>query len=325
MSLRFPAQRYNRGKARNRDETSGAGLRPRFTGAVLALVVAAALPLIDGTVAQQTGPGIDISAFDGYEDWPVVKPGDINATNAALRDQRIIFDAQFPGPQGLGGPLADTTMVFDVSEVCFKGTPALSVEWRSTGREGADSGTVSIDYLVVDRATHSTLHRIRALGGAMGPPEWASPIVVTNYPDGLVISTTVKEDGAADAVTLEAQDTGTIDFAALPFWLPFIDLKEGAKFRVPYYRQQLNTIDGLPIYVQGQKEVTDASGQKHKIWNVQVMSIGGGALTEFWVAETAPYFFGWDFRLVGNGKTVSTMTYNKHWVLDRQGSAASCS
>lgn len=289
----------------------------------LGLIFAAASLLVNGASAQSTPSDkppervINIDDFDGYEDWPMVLPETRHVDNAKLSDQRIIFNAQFPGPQGLGGPLENTTMMFDVKEVFFKGRPALWLQWTSTSSENATPGAASLDYLIVDRATHRTMHRIQSLGGFMGPPEWTGPFAIINYPEGKIFRTLVNEDGTAKTETIEAEDTGTIDFAALPFWLPFIDLKKGMKFRVPHYRGQLNELGGLPIYVKGRKKLKDAHGKNHKVWNVQVLSISGVAVTEFYISEEAPYFMGWDFRLTESGNPVSTMTYNKHWDLAR--------
>lgn len=272
--------------------------------------------LFNAVFADQTPQPVNLDAFEGYEHWPIMPPGERRASNAKLTDQRIVFAARFPGAQGLSGPLENTTMLFDVSEVFFKGRPALWLQWTSTSRKNGVPGTASTDYLIVDRETHRTLHRIQSMGSALGPPAWAGPFAITNYPQDTIVKTIIKEDGSADMTTLEADANGTIDFAALPFWLPFLQLETGMKFRVPYYRAPLNEVDGLPIYVAGRKDIVDVHGTTHNVWNVQVMSIGGGGLTEFWISEKAPYFLGWDFRLA-NGKPLSTMAYDKHWILGR--------
>jgi hypothetical protein len=264
----------------------------------------------------QTGD-LDLSAFEGWETWPVVEPGEMTADNAGLTDQRIVFDAKFPGPGGLSAPLEPTTMIIDVAEVYFKGEPAFWIQYTSSGRSGSESGTAALDYLLVDRKTHKTLHRVQSVGGRDGPQDRAGPLVIWNYSEDRVVLTRVQEDGSADTNTIESDSVDTIDYAAIQFWLPFIDLEAGKKFRVPYASRGRTAIVGMPVHVKGRVRVEDAHGKKHNVWAVQIMSQNASSLSEFWVSDTAPYFYGWDVRLKAGSKPITQMRLNKFFELPR--------
>lgn len=263
------------------------------------------------------GSEIDVSHFDGFENWPLYRPGVLPAAHDALVDQRILFKAQFPSAAGLQGPLEDTTMMMDLHDLYFRGKPALWVQWTSTGRRDDLAGTASIDMLIAEKATHRLLYRIQSVGGPGGPPVWAPPLSIQSHMDGGVTDVLVSSAGEAKTKNLKFDDAGTIDFATLQFWLPFIDLEEGMKFRVPYYRRQREQIGGLPIQVLGRAEIIDARGEAHDVWRVQTMSDTRASLIEFWISEEPPYFMGWDFRLTRDGRRVAYMEYLKHWLLPR--------
>ncbi|GAB4536923.1 MAG: hypothetical protein Tsb0010_16330 [Parvularculaceae bacterium] len=274
-------------------------------------------PLAAAQNLPPPGTEIDTSHFDGFENWPLYRPGELRAENDAIADQRILYKAQFPSAAGLQGPLEDTIMMMDLHDLYFRGEPALWVQWTSTGRRDDPAGTASIDMLIADKASHRLLYRIQSVGGPGGPPVWAPPLSIQSHMRSKIIDVNVTSDGETETKTLESDDAGTIDFATLQFWLPFIGLEEGMKFRVPYYQRQREQIGGLPVQVVGRAEIVDANGDKHDVWRVQTMSDTRASLIEFWISEDAPYFMGWDFRLTRDGRRVAYMEYMKHWLLPR--------
>lgn len=273
----------------------------------------AALGLVMAANPADAQDAVDLSAFEGYETWPMLMPDDLDLERADLTDLRIYYDAQFPGAGGLDGPLIDTTMVLDVSGSHFRGQPALVIQWSSTGEAGDTASSGAIDRLVVDRQTHRLLHRIQAQPPAGGAVRWGGSYRITAFEADRITDTIVGEDGNARPTELLDVSPDTIDFATLQFFLPFIDLEEGLSFRVPVYRYPLNELNGLPVHVVGREEITDGNGAVHEVWAIDVMSIGGGALTRFWIDEDAPYFLGWDYRLARTGRRITRMDYRSHW------------
>ncbi len=266
---------------------------------------------------QVTPSPLNLDAFEGYENWPMLMPDTDRFNRGEFPDLRIRYDAQFPGPEGLGGPLVDTEMVLDVINGNFRSTPTLMIQWTSTGQSDGGLSSGSIDHLVVDRATNRLLHRIQAQPPAFGDFQWTGAYRIIGFQPDSIANMLVSERGEIQLTELDDISPDTIDFATLQFWLPFIELEAGMRFRVPVYRYPLNELDGLPVYVSGREIVLDAHGEDHDVWNVQVMSIGGGALTEFWITEDAPYFLGWDYRLAATGQRVTRMRYQSHWTFDQ--------
>lgn len=290
---------------------SASKLTQACTTPVLAAIAALLVGMTPHAAAAQQA--VDLSAFEGYESWPVIWPETLDIDRGDLPDLRVYYAAQFPGPDGLGGPLIDTTMVLDLINSHFRGEPALVIQWTSTGEAGDTTASGSIDRLVVDRQTHRLQHRIQAQPPAGGHFRWGGAYRITAFEPDRISDTIVGEDGEATPTQLPDVTPETIDFATLQFFLPFIDLEAGMQFRVPVYRYPLNELNGLPVHVVGRESIIDGNGDAREVWAVDVMSIGGGALTRFWISEEAPYFLGWDFRLARTGQRITQMHYRSHW------------
>lgn len=253
--------------------------------------------------AQQA---LSTDGFRGWESWPLYHPGDLALDNARLEPMHLAFDALFPGPQGFGrGPLEPMTMYMDVFDAFFHGKAALWIQWTSSSPPAREDAAPAIDALLVDRATFRYLFRI----GRSGPVDkWAGRYeIVHARPDG-VTQTTVNDDGTTATKTLEGP-ANYFDFATYQFLLPFLDLHEGMQFRLAGYEYIDKAEEILPVRVVGRTRISDAAGQAHDVWQVDVMPAHGLLLITFYVSRAPPYFFGWDYRLTRDGRSAMKLTF----------------
>jgi hypothetical protein len=267
---------------------------------LIASAVALAFCLAAGAAAQEP---LSLEHFDGWEMWPLVEPGDLHPDNAGLVPIRIELDGLFPGPNGFGvPPLEGLTMYMDVTESSFHGNPALWVQWTSKPPPGSP-GAPALDVLLVDRETFRLLFRIA--GSARG--DWAGRYELIQAPPDRVVQVTVGEDGETTKNVL-ASSASHFDFAAYPFLLPFLDLREGMGWRLSGYDYLEKKGEVLAVRVVGRTSLTDADGVEHDVWQVDVMPAHSATLISFYVSEKPPYFYGWDYRLTRDGSTALKLT-----------------
>ncbi len=267
----------------------------------LAMTVALAGP---AAAQESPEPAIDIDHFEGFEDWPLYRAGDLELENAALGEQRTRFDFRIP--------TGDTIrMVIDLMEAYHRGQPALWIEWISSGIPGDTSSPGSLDVMLVDRSTFRIAFRIQ---GTPGPRRWAGSYdLVQHHPDR-VVRVSVSDSGTVDTETLE-RATNPFDFATMGYLFPFIGLEQGRHFRLQNVGSR-----GSPepkvvaIRMMGPTTITDATGRTREVHEVQLLSASRRSLVSFWVDEDAPYFYGWTFTSVRDGSTFSRLMYREHTV-----------
>jgi hypothetical protein len=259
------------------------------------------VPLFAGRSAGQEPLPLD--HFNGWENWPLLEPGDLAIHSENLSPLRIEFDGLFPGPNGFGVPPLDSlTMYIEVMEERFHGAPALWVQWTSKPR-AASGGAPALDVLLVDRASFRLLFRIAASGRG----DWAGRYeVIQARPEG-VVQVSVAEDGASTKQVLEGA-ANYFDFATYQFLFPFLELREGMAFRLSGYEYLEKQAEVLPVRVVGRTNVADAHGADQAVWRVDVMPPHRATLISFYVSDEPPYFYGWDYRLTRDGSTALKLT-----------------
>ncbi len=268
--------------------------------------------LISGVFLPGAGASqqaLNTAAFDGWERWPLYRPGELSFAHERLAPLRVAFDAEFPGSQGFGvEPLERMTMYMDVLNVNFRGLPATWVQWTSTSpAEGTEAP--ALDALVVDRSTFRLLFRIARSGPAQG---WAGRYEVLHAMNDRVIQVSVEDDGATET-NVRDRSAPTFDFATYPFLFPLLDLREGMKFRLAGYDHLAKEEEILPVHVARRVRVADAAGTGHDAWQVDVLAPHGAVLITFYVATEPPWFYGWQYRLTRDGSVALRMTL-RDWI-----------
>jgi hypothetical protein len=260
-------------------------------------------------VAEAQHP-LALDAFDGWETWPLVRPGDLDLSSVVLAPVRIAFAGFFPGAGGFGVPPLDSlTMWMDVLPATFHGKPALWVQWTSSGVRTRAAEAPALDAILVDRATFRLLFRVARSGPAKA---WAGAYDLIHATEDSVVQVSVGDDGAAAKHVLDRHAT-YFDFATYPFLFPFLNLRPGLGLRLAGYDFLGKQEEILAVHVAGRTTVTDARGTTHDVWQVDVMPSHRATLISFYVTPTAPYFYGWDYRLVRDGSTAIKLTY-RGWV-----------
>ncbi len=246
---------------------------------------------------------LSLAHFDGWDAWPLYEPGDVAIANAELMPLRIEFDGLFPGPNGFGRqPLDSLTMLMDVVEASFRGAPAVWVQWLSKPSRKTVAAP-ALDALLVDRATFRLLFRMAASQRG----DWAGRYELVQAQPDRVLQVTVDEDGTTKTQTLEGA-ANYFDFATYQFLLPFLDLRQGMRFRLLGYEYLEKRPEVLPVRVVGRTQVVDARGREHEVWRVDVMPEHRQTLISFYVSEEPPFFYGWDYRLTRDGSTAVKLT-----------------
>lgn len=269
------------------------------------LAVAALLLLAAPALLEAQDP-ISLSHFEDWRSWPVYEAGELPIDNAALATQRTIFD--FANPTGAVDP-----MVMDVfADVYHRGRPAVWVQWTSGGRAGDTEGTSVLDAILLDRETFRVAFRIQ---GVPGPRAWAGPYAVTQHHPGRVARIGIADDGTVTTDEL-AHEVDPFDFATMQYLFPFIGLEEGKSFRLMNVGAAGNLEPrDVGVRVIGRTSIEDARGVAHDVWEVQLLTNTEGGLVSFYVTETAPFFHGWDFRRVADGRTLTSLRLRDHGVL----------
>lgn len=273
-------------------------------GAMIA--VATAVLLIGSAVGLPAQEPLDISHFDGWQDWPLYEAGDLAVDTRGLASQRTVFDFRIP--------TGDTVrMSIDVfTGMHLRGEPALWIQYLSSGVAGDSAGTSTLDALLVDRGSFRIAFRIQ---GAPGDRSWTGPYDFVKHRPDRVVALHIPDDGTVETETQELT-ADPFDFAAMPYLFPFLDLEEGGGVRLVNVgaRGQRGTreVAVLPV---GRTTVTDALGRDHEVREVQLLSHTGRVLISFYIADEAPYFCGWHYRRVDNGATLSKFDYREHLVM----------
>lgn len=238
---------------------------------------------------------LSLDHFDGWEAWPLYEPGQLPIANTQLAPLRIEFAGLFPGANGFGRqPLDSLTMYMDVIESRFHGALALWIQWLSKP-PASSSGSPALDALLVDRATFRLLFRLAASQRG----NWAGQYELVQPQAKQLVQVTVQEDGTTEKHTLEASNF--FDFATYQFLFPLLDLHEGMAFRLSGYEYIEKRAEILPVKVVGRTRVADAGGRMHNVWQVDIMPEHRATLITFYVSQEAPYFYGWDYRVVRDG------------------------
>lgn len=253
-------------------------------------------------------PPLSIDEWEDFESWSVTKPGELKLKNTELKNQRIIFDGIFPGP---GGQTRPTTMIMDITNVFFQGKPAVWIQWTSTSSENDKQGTASLDLIVVEKQTFRTLFRI---ADGPGIRQWAGNYNITHYGPEQITNIFTKDDGTTETKTLRPE-TDVFEFATFQFLLPFLDLKDGAKYRLPGFQRTSHRYQLIPVRIGGKTGIRDAHGKKHEVWEAQVISADRSTLITFYLTQKAPYFYGWKYERVSDRKILTSMTFREWYPL----------
>ncbi|MEP1097500.1 MAG: hypothetical protein ABJG78_20455 [Cyclobacteriaceae bacterium] len=247
---------------------------------------------------------LSIAHFEDDENWPLYVPGDLKFDNERLTDLRVEYQANEMG--GPGGP--GFRLYMDVMDVVFKGRPADWIQWTFSEREDEENtGAPNLDLLIMDRETYKLLFRLMPNGGP-GPDKWAGPYGNVQAMPGKIRQLKVKNDGSASMDSL-AVNTPVFEFASLGFQFPFMDLEEGKSFRLKGYHFPTNTVGNMSVKVIGKTLIRDVKGNTYEAWQVDVLPASRKSMVTYYVSKEAPYFYGWNYRLVENSKVLFKMDY----------------
>lgn len=284
----------------------------RSVGIATALIVGCLA--VTGVSARQSP--LSLHHFEGWQEWPVLGPGDLELADTPLGPMRLEFDGRFPGPDGFGrGPLVPLTMYMDVLPTRFHDRPATWVQWTSKPLAGG-GGAPALDLLVVDRASFELLFRI----GASARGAWTGRYEFVNAkPEGL-LQLSVDDDGSVATSRLDGTER-YFDFATYPFLFPLMDLKPGRSFRLEGYDYLSRATEILAVRVVGQIDIRDAHGSEHRVWRVDVMPPHRATLISFYVTKSAPFFYGWDYRVTHDGSMALQLVYRGWASTDTQDAA----
>ncbi len=250
----------------------------------------------------------DIEAFADMESWPLYQAGDLNLRKLDSTDIRVQYEARFPDGSLASGKYVDTTMNLDVFKVFFHSKPAFWIQWSSVSNAHVADGAPAIDYLIVLQDNHQIVSRF---AGQPGERTWMGSHQWVQFKPDQVVQVDIQEDGESKTKKMDTQ-VKFLDFAALPFYLPRLELRDGLQFRYRGFRYQDSTQVEPAIYVKGKTIFKDTSGVDHQVWEVQLTNPERSILCRFYISQSAPYFLGWDYRLLGNGKLITSMRYVKH-------------
>jgi len=273
-----------------------------------------ALLLLGGVVAVLGRPAtaqepVSVEHFDGSEQWPLYEAGELELEGEALEDQRTWFDFLTPSGDTVG-------MTVDVHEVFHRGEPALWVQWTSKGEPGDTAGTSTIDDLLIERSTFRIAFRIQA---SPGPRSWAGNYdLVQHHPDR-VVRVAVRDDGSVDREVLE-EATAPFDFATMGYLFPLLPLDEMEGFRLLNVgtRGDISPKE-VALWPAGRTTIEDSRGGQHRVQEVQLLSASGRVLVSFYVTRGPPYFWGWLYRNVEDGRVISHLVYRGHEVYRDKG------
>jgi len=271
--------------------------------ALLALLLVAAPA---GPAAAQEGPPPpDTSAFEGWEQWPLIVPDNLDLDTGALSNQRVVFDGVF-GPPGSARPV---TMYMDVFEHWFGERPSFWIQWTSSGNPTGLPEAMGIDALIVDRSDLRILFRIATVGeGVYG---------LTRH--GEDETEHYRIDLGGDTATPHHLEGGhpAFDFAAFQFLFPFLELEEGSAFRIPNIGQPPDLLPReLAVRVAGKIDLETAQGEQVEVWDVQVVPAHRRSIIHFYVTQEAPFFYGWDY-LIPSGNATTMRLYDWQPMLAR--------
>lgn len=282
---------------RRGDRSLGTMVRSSITTALLLVLSAAS-----GGAQEQP---VSLEEFEGWRSWTLHQPGDLELDHERLVPILTMYDFQVP---------TGDTMKMGIEilpDVRFQGQPAMWVNWIGAGGE---EGTTNLDAIILNRETFRVLFRIAA---APGDRNWAGTYSLKAHRPGKVVEVTVGDDMAVQRDSLEV-DTNVFDFATMGYLFALLDLEEGQRFRL------MNVGGGaslepreVGILVGGMKTVGDPADRSHQVREIRLIANSENAVVTFHVSRTAPFFHGWSYQLVSNGRTFSDLTYRTHTVLRR--------
>lgn len=280
--------------------------------------VAAATLGLSAVIALSTSPlnveaqePISLADFDGWRDWPLYAPGDLEIDSEALVSHRTWM--KFIAPSG------DTmTQHVDLTtEARFNGEPAIWVQHTGSGTLGdPETQTSVIDWMIVNRMTFRVLFRI---GGAPGERTWAGRYDLTqHYPDH-VVRTTVNDDASVSQNRANI-DNNPFDFVTMPYVVALSGLlREGERFRLMNIGSANDPAPrSVGLFVKGKTTIEDGNGVRRDVWDVQLISNSERLLVHLYVSEDLPYFMGWRFRSVANGRDGVINLYRSHRLLEER-------
>lgn len=259
-------------------------------------------PTTDLPAQQKVSPP---EGFEGHESWPLYEPGDLDLDFGPLTTQRTEF--AFRVPSGDTIPL-----LIDVFESAFQGGPAYWVQWTSGGLPAeAGGGTGSIDAILVHGETFRVLWRVAAIPGDR---TWAGSYEVSQHHPEEIVRVQIAGDGEVATERVEMEND-PFDFATMGYLFPFIGLEAGKRYRLRNIGVRGDPAPrDVSVRVAGRTTVTGADGERHEVWEVQLLPFSRRNLVTFWVDDEAPYFYGWSFRNVESGRLFSELRYRGHTV-----------
>jgi hypothetical protein len=254
--------------------------------------------------AQEAGP-IDLSVFDGYEQWPLIVPADTNiAERIGLQRSFFVFE--------LAPPNADpyeTDLVLDVFPTHYAGRAAYIIQWTTSGE--ADGGAGAVDAVWVDAETFQARFRV-AQNGPPSTDGGAGLYSVWRHDPDRALRVHIPPEGEVE--TFERNEASpSFDFATMGYLFGLMNLEEGQTFRLANVGRppSLEPL-GVPVRVGGIVEIVDEDGVAHPAREVTLGGADLGSVITFWVTDEAPYFLGWRFVLSGNGHVLNTARFLRH-------------
>ena len=268
-------------------------------GVSLAVLAAFVIGLVSSASAQTP---LSLDHFDGAEEWPVYRPGEIDLDNDKLGFIRVAYDAEFAIPGGV----LELANYIDLMDVMFNGKPADWMQWTFTSETEGEGMVANMDTLIMDKETGALWFRMLPSGPGSA---WGGPYNFIGVSEREVkrIILSDKDMPKTEAIAI---DGAIFDFGGLPFVFPFMDLKKGQGLRLKSYQQSgADGVQFLDVKVIGPTKIVDTHGKEHDVMEIQTLPPSRSTRVSFYVSDEVPYFYGYDYRKVEDGVSLFKMTY----------------
>ena len=256
-------------------------------------------------IAARAEAPLSLTHFDGSDEWPIFGPGEIDLDNGKLGHIRVAYDADFATPDGV----LKLVNYIDIMDVMFNGKTADWMQWTFSSEINGEGMVANTDILIMDERTGALKFRILPSGGGS---TWGGPYNMIGIGE-TELKRIVLSDSEEPRTEVIPIDGPIFDFGGMPFVFPFMDLKPGQGLRLRAYQQSgANGVQLLAVKVVGETQISDTHGNRHDVTEIQTLAPSRTTRVSFYVSNSAPYFFGYDYREVDDGTSLFKMTYRGH-------------
>lgn len=280
--------------------------RCRFWQLILGLFIC----LLGGASGIQAQDTLSLQDFEGWENWPLYEPGDIDIDTGEFGSLITWFDARF------GSESSITIRADIISDIYFKGEPAFWIQHTSSGSADNPDRSSTLDASLYNLNTFRVLLRIASQPGQRS---WGGTYDITQHHPDKVYRIQVAENGSVIRDSLQVKDNNPFDFVTIPHLLSFMNLEQNQRFRLLNIGSR-RSLSPRPVamFVKGKTIYTDADGEEHEVWEVQLLNNAETLLISLFVTKEIPYFWGWQFRRVSNGQLGAEWIYKDHQVIEEK-------